>query len=161
MVQLLNQIQPAAGSQRGVESMRIEKTFSVSQPPQRAFEYLANIEHEPRWNPWAIEVQKITPGPVGPGSRFRGRYKRFGVVEQELDDYQPPQRMTYRSNTMGSASMTFEFEPEASGTRVTVVGRADPPGLMKLIDPLMGLMMGRHFDDLVAGISRELSAVPA
>src|SRR5712692_4952999 len=125
--------------------MRIEKTFRVNQPPQQTFEYLADIEHEARWNPWAIEVQKVTPGPVGPGSRFRGRYKRFGVVEQELADYNPPRRVTYRSNTMGSASMSFELEADASGTRVTVVGRADPPGLMKLIDPLMSVMMGRHF----------------
>jgi hypothetical protein len=55
-----------------------------------------DIEHEARWNPWAIEVQTVTPGPIGPGSRFRGLYKRFGVVEQELADSQPPNRLTYR-----------------------------------------------------------------
>src|SRR5207248_2267916 len=112
------------------------------------------------WNPWAIEVQKVTPGPVGPGSRFRGRYKRFGVVEQELAEYQPPSRVVYRSNAMGAASMTFELEPDGSGTRVKVIGQANPPGVLKLIDPVMGLIMGRHFDDMAEGISRELQAQP-
>ena len=137
--------------------MRIERSFSVSQPPDQTFAYLADVEHEARWNPWAIEVHKVSPGPVGPGSRFRGRYKRFGVVEQELSEYEPPSRVVYQSNTMGSASMTFEFQPDGTGTRVRVIGQANPPGLLKLIDPLMGLMMARHFDDLAAGIARELN----
>ena len=136
--------------------MRVEETFIVTPAPDETFQYLADIEHEPRWNPWAIEVTKITPGPIGPGSRFRGRYKRFGVVEQELVDYEPPRRITYRSNTMGAASMTFELQPHASGTQINLIGRADPPGLMKLIDPVMGLMMRGHFRDLVEGIKREV-----
>jgi len=139
--------------------VRVEETFIVTPAPDETFQYLADIEHEPRWNPWAIEVTKITSGPIGPGSRFRGRYKRFGVVEQELADYLPPRRITYRSNTMGAASMTFDLEPHASGTRITLTGQADPPGLMKLFDPVMRLLMQGHFRDLVEGIRRELQTV--
>jgi len=65
--------------------VRIEESFTVTRPPDETFQYLADIEHEARWNPWAMEVTKVTSGPTGPGSRFRGRYKRFGVVEQERD----------------------------------------------------------------------------
>jgi uncharacterized protein YndB with AHSA1/START domain len=136
--------------------VRIEESFTVTRPRAETFQYLADIEHEVRWNPWAIEVAKVTSGPIGPGSRFRGRYKRFGVVEQELADYVPPSRITYRSNTMGAASMTFELQPHASGTHITLTGQADPPGLMKLFDPVMGLMMRGHFRDLAEGIKREL-----
>jgi uncharacterized protein YndB with AHSA1/START domain len=139
--------------------VRIEESFTVTRPPDETFQYLADIEHEPRWNPWAIEVTKVTSGPIGPGSRFRGRYKRFGVVEQELADYVPSRRITYRSNTMGAASMTFELQPNASSTRITLTGQADPPGLMKLLDPVMGLMMRGHFRDLVEGLKRELQTV--
>ena len=137
--------------------MLVQKTFTIQPPPETVFAYLANIENEARWNPWAIEVHKISNGPVGPGARFSGRYKRFGRVEQELSDYVPSRRVTWVSNTMGAASMTFELEPNNTGTRVTMIGRANPPGLMKLIDPVMGLMMRRHFDDLAEGIQRETS----
>ncbi len=139
--------------------MRFQESFTVARSSDETFQYLANIEHEVRWNPWAIEVTKVTSGPVGPGSRFRGRYKRFGVVEQELADYQPPHRVTYRSNTMGAASMTFEIQQHANGTRVTLIGQADPPGLLKLFDPVMWLMMRGHMRDLVDGIQRELRPV--
>ena len=140
--------------------MRLEERFTVTRPPEETFQYLADIEHEVRWNPWAFEVAKVTAEPIGPGSRFRGRYKRFGVVEQELADYLPPRRITYRSNTMGAASMTFELQPHASGTLITLIGQADPPGLMKLFDPVMGLMMRGHFRDLVEGIKREVASAP-
>jgi uncharacterized protein YndB with AHSA1/START domain len=137
--------------------VRIEQSFTVTRPPDETFLYLADIENEPRWNPWAIKVTKVTSGPIGPGSRFRGRYKRFGVVEQELADYLPPRRITYRSNTMGAASMTFELQPHTSGTLITLRGEAHPPGLMQLFDPLIGLMMRGHFRDLVEGIKREVA----
>jgi len=96
-------------------------TQHARRPPNETFQYLADLEHEGRWNPWAMEVAKVTSGPIGPGSRFRGRYKLFGVVEQELADYQPPHRITYRSNTMGAASMSFALEPHASGTLITLI----------------------------------------
>jgi hypothetical protein len=139
--------------------VRIEESFTVTPTPDETFQYLADIEHEVRWNPWAIEVAKVTPGPIGPGSRFRGRYKRFGVVDQELAEYVPPRLITYRSNTMGAASMTFELRPDASGTLITLTGQARPPGLLKLFDPVMWLMMRGHFRDLVQGIKREVGTV--
>jgi uncharacterized protein YndB with AHSA1/START domain len=139
--------------------VRLEERFTVTRPPDETFQYLADIEHEVRWNPWALEVAKVTAEPIGPGSRFRGRYKRFGVVEQELADYLPTRRITYRSNAMGAASITFDLQPHPSGTLITLTGRADPPGLMKLFDPVMGLIMRGHFRDLAEGIKRELRTV--
>jgi len=139
--------------------VRIAESFTVATPPDETFQYLTDVEHEVRWNPWALEVTRITSGSIGPGSRFRGRYKRFGVVEQELAEYLPALRITYRSNAMGAASMTFELQPHARGTLVTLTGRANPPGVMRLFDPVMRLMMRGHFSDLVEGIKRELQTV--
>jgi len=48
---------------------------------------------------------------------------------------------------MGAATMTFDLQPHASGTLITLAGRADPPGLLKLFDPIMGLLMRGHFHD--------------
>jgi len=136
--------------------VRVEETFIVTPAPDETFQYLADIEHEPRWNPWAIEVAQVTSGPIGPGSRFRGRYKRFGVVEQEIVEYVPPRRIVFRSNTMGAASVTFDVQPHTDGTFITLTGRANPPGLLKVFDPLIALLMRRHFHDLVEGIKHEL-----
>jgi hypothetical protein len=77
------------------------------------------------------------------------------VIEQELSDYRPSRRLVYLSNTMGSATTIFELEPDGTGMRVKVIGQANPPGLRKLIDPLMAMMMRPHLNDVVAGIARE------
>ena len=56
---------------------------------------------------------------------------------------------------MGAASMSFELEPSEGGTRIRMMGRASPPGLLKVLDPIMGVMMRRHFDDMAEGIHRD------
>jgi carbon monoxide dehydrogenase subunit G len=141
--------------------MRIETEVMVERPQDEVFTYLADVVNEARWNPWAKNVEKLTEGPVGPGSRFRGRYKRMGTVEQELVDYHRPDHVGYLSDTMGGAKMVFELEPSGSGTLVRIAGDMHPTGVMKLAQPLMGAMMRPHLRDLAAGIKRELEVPPA
>src|SRR5437660_982629 len=99
------------------------------------------------------QVEMLTPEPITRGSRFRGTYQRFGTVEQELAAYEPDRYLTYASGAMGSAAMSFELIPTPSGTRVHLVGEAHPPGVMKLIEPVMTLMMRPHFRDMAEGSS--------
>ncbi len=136
--------------------MRVETTFTVSRPPREVFDYLANIENEARWNEWAIRVEQVSEGPVGPNARFRGTYKNFGVVEQVLSEYDPPRRLVYQSDAMGGR-LTFALRSEDGRTSVTIVGEASPPMPMRLFEPLMvALMMRPHFAQLGKGIQREL-----
>ena len=137
--------------------MRLERSFTVGRSPQETFGYLADVKNESRWNPWAGEVHQVSTGPIGPNARFSGHYKRFGEVEQWLSIYEPPTRVRYQSKTM-EGRMTFDLEPASTGTRVRLVAEAFPGGLMKVMDPLMGLMMGSHVSDLAKGIERELGA---
>ena len=66
-------------------------SFSVPTPPDETFAYLADLEHEVRWNPWAIEVAQITPGPICEGSRFRHRDETAVNPDHddERDDHDP------------------------------------------------------------------------
>lgn len=136
--------------------MRIENDLEVRGDPSAVFAYLADIRNEPRWNPWGKQVEMLTPEPIGLGSRFRGTYKRVGVVEQELSTYEPDRRLTYASDTMGGASMSFELAPAGSGTRIHLIAEAHLPSVLRFGEPLMAVMMRRHFQDLVTGLQREL-----
>lgn len=136
--------------------MRVEEEVEVSRSPADVFQYLADIRNEPRWNPWGESVEMLTPEPIQQGSRFRGRYKRFGAVEQELAAYEPDRYLSYASNSVGSAAMKFELSPTPSGTRIHLIGEAHPTGLMTLMAPVMTMMMRRHLRDLADGIRREL-----
>jgi polyketide cyclase/dehydrase/lipid transport protein len=142
------------------KNMRVEEEIEVSRSPADVFLYLADIRNEPRWNPWGEKVEMLTPEPIQQGSRFRGRYKRFGTVEHKLAAYEPDRYLMYASNSVGSAAMKFEVTPTPSGTRIHLIGEAFPTGIMNLLEPVMTIMMRRHFRDLADGIRRELASSP-
>ena len=64
-------------------------------------------------------------------------------------------RLTYHSIPKGmhEAKMTFELEPNGVGTRLRLVGDAKPAGVLRLMEPLMGLRMRPHLRDLAGGTS--------
>jgi uncharacterized membrane protein len=143
--------------------MRLEHTFEVARPAAEVFAYLADITNEPKWNPWAKWVRKLSEGPIGLGSVFRGSYQSFGELDQDLTDYEPPRRLTYHSVPKGmqDARMTFELEAAGSSTKVTIIGVAQPAGMMKLVEPIMPFRMRPHLRDIRDGIKRELESAAA
>jgi carbon monoxide dehydrogenase subunit G len=138
--------------------MRIDTEIVVERSQDEVFDYLADVENEAAWNPWAKKVEKISDGPIGAGARFRGSYKRMGVVEQELADYDRPRQLAYLSDSMGGAKMVFELQPATGGTRVTIAGDMNPGGLLRLALPLMRVMMKPHLRDIAAGIKGQLES---
>jgi uncharacterized protein YndB with AHSA1/START domain len=135
----------------------------VARPVEEVFDYLADATNEARWNPWARWVRKISEGPVQQGAVFRGSYKGFGELDQDLSVYERPRRVVYHSIPKGmrDATMSFELQAEGGATSVRITGDAEPRGLMKAMEPLMGLRMRPHLRDVAAGISRELGAASA
>jgi len=135
--------------------MRFVKQFQVQRTPEDVYTYLLDIEHETRWNPWAIEVHKTTPGPAGEGTEFLGRYKGIGTARQRLTDCAPARRLTYRADSM-DGRMTFTLQPKNGGTMIELEAEAHPAGLQRLLAPVMTPVMRRHIGDLAIGIAREL-----
>jgi carbon monoxide dehydrogenase subunit G len=135
--------------------MRFAEEFLVPSTPDEIYAYLLDVEHEAQWNPWAIEVQKTTPGPAAEGTEFVGRYKLIGTARQRLTGCEPGRRVTYQADTM-DGRMTFTLQPTAAGTTVVLEAEAHPTGVQKLMAPLMAPVMRRHVAALAAGITREL-----
>jgi uncharacterized protein YndB with AHSA1/START domain len=135
--------------------LRFVKQFRVHRSPEDVYAYLLDVEHEARWNPWAIEVHKTTPGPVGEGTEFVGRYRRVGTARQRLTDCEPGRRLTYRADTM-DGRMTFTLQPSDGGTMIELQAEAHPTGVRHLLAPVMTPVMRRHIGDLAVGITREL-----
>jgi hypothetical protein len=59
------------------------------------FDFVADERNEPRYNPRMLRVEKLSPGPVGLGSRFRAEMRtrpRPMVMTTEFTGYQRPSR---------------------------------------------------------------------
>jgi uncharacterized protein YndB with AHSA1/START domain len=133
-----------AGERRtggGMASIRFENTIDIGVDRARVFAYLADIEHTPSWN-WAIaSSQKLTPGPVEVGTRFRleRTAPQRAVEELEVTALQPGDRLEV-AGRLGpfEARLSYELSDVPSGTRLVNRVELDPTVPLGLLGGLVG-----------------------
>jgi hypothetical protein len=59
---------------------RIEGEIVIGRPVDAVFDYVADQSNEPEYNPQMVRADKITPGPVGKGTRFRSAVASRRVI---------------------------------------------------------------------------------
>ena len=47
----------------------VENSIGIAAPAEAVFDYVTDVRREPEWNPQLREAEKLTPGPVGAGTR--------------------------------------------------------------------------------------------
>jgi hypothetical protein len=65
---------PGLLGRRGV----VENAIEIGVSPEAVFDYCTDVLREPEWNPKLLEVEKLTEGPIGLGTRFRIRLDGVG-----------------------------------------------------------------------------------
>lgn len=144
---------------------RIDGEIVIHRPVDVVFDYIADQSNEPQYNPRMVRAEKITPGPIGKGTRFRSAVASMGRTAEmmiEFTDYDRPTRLA-SATTMQQAdiSYTLTFEPAASGTRMRWSGQVRPKGAFKLLGPLIA-WMGRNQEQRIwASLKQHLEAAPA
>ena len=136
--------------------VKVESEALVGRSPEDVFAFVANGENDPQWNAWTLEATKLTDGPLGPGTRFKGRMKRFGEISWHIGDFEPPRRLTLISEGQPAGTHTIQLEPVPGGTRVRQLGEVQPSGGMLVAVPLIYLMFRSHFKQLARGLVQAL-----
>ena len=54
----------------------VENSIGIGAPAEAVFDYVTDVRREQEWNPQLREAEKLTPGPVGVGTRYRVRFGR-------------------------------------------------------------------------------------
>jgi hypothetical protein len=112
-----------------LRTFTLTTSIVIERDPATVFAFWSNCENEPKFWSEVESVNKVTAGPIGPGTRFSARVRlaawkgREMVFEgtEEILDYQPSTRFTSTVSTALHPNldvMTFETVPE--GTRVTL-----------------------------------------
>jgi uncharacterized protein YndB with AHSA1/START domain len=114
-------------------------------PPEQLFDMLADIRNELKWQPDVRSTEKLTEGPVGPGTRFRGTYKGLGDLGVEITEYDRPNRLGFacRGSRM-DMDVTFTFSPAGAGSEIGGAIDTRLKGFSKLMTPLLPSMMKRE-----------------
>lgn len=100
---------------------KAERSIVIHAPVEKVFDFAADPSHLPEFWPSMIEVKDIQPLPNG-GHRFHWVYKMAGMrFEGTSDDveYVPNQQLIQKSRGGIESTITWTFQPEADGARVT------------------------------------------
>src|SRR3954469_19914851 len=107
----------------------IAVSVTADQPIDTGFAYFTDFRNENEWNVVAHDVEQVTPGPIGVGTRFAGDYDRMGRMEYEIIEYRPSTWAEVRgSSAKFSWDSTFAFTAEGDGTRVVCTMDPHPRG---------------------------------
>jgi uncharacterized protein YndB with AHSA1/START domain len=129
----------------------------INRPREMVFPLAAEPENTLKWDSAGVQsVEKLTPGPLARGSRYKGRWKRFGTIEYEFAEYDPPHRFVHDARlSFGRMVHTLTFEDDDGGTRFGQRLEVREPGLIwRLLQPIAKPMVRRR----MAQIAEELKS---
>lgn len=79
-----------------------QAAINVFRPAQEVFNFLADGTNNPKWHPGILNVQKITNGEIGVGTRFaqtiqgKGRFNRPVRADYEITVFEPGQILGFK-----------------------------------------------------------------
>jgi hypothetical protein len=100
---------------------------------------MVNFQNNPTWQP-VKEAKKLTPGPLGKGSKFRQTFD-FRGSRQSIDcvvtDYQPGRKFSYRyESSLASSDDEYHFAEVDGATQVVIRGKMKFAWLYRMSEPL-------------------------
>ena len=116
-------------------------THRSSAPPDRLWAMASDFARAPERIKAITKVEMLTPGPVGPGTRFR-EWRGRQEADMEVASWSPPRSYTLRGYAMGTEFMSeIRCVPDGSGTRLEMEIHVRPKTVAaKLLSPLMAMM---------------------
>lgn len=129
---------------------RVEGELVIERPVEEVFDFVADERNEPRFNPRMLRAEKISPGPIGLGTRFRAEMRMRGrgrpvVMTVEFTAFARPRRLA-SSTHMATMDIVgaLTFDPVPKGTRMRWEWDLKPRGLVRLLSPVIALMGRRQ-----------------
>jgi uncharacterized membrane protein len=141
--------------------IRTENSVTINCPIDAVFPYIADTTNDPAWHTDLLKVERTSNGPIGVGATYHADIKPFmGNKEGTLavTGFEPNREVQLRA-AMGpiKPTITYRFAP-GDGDRTTVIRSVEvqPPGLMRMIQPVMGSMFRKRNAQFLANLKRVL-----
>jgi hypothetical protein len=127
--------------------LTVQESAIIPRPQLEVFDTAADPTTQLEWDAATLKrVEKLSPGPIGQGARYRGKFKGFGTVDFEFAEYEPPRRFTVLAKLpMGQMRHIFTFEAVPEGTRVTQEAQLTPNLLGRVAAPIMLRVLRKRF----------------
>jgi carbon monoxide dehydrogenase subunit G len=123
---------------------RIERTTTVTTPPEALFAYLADLGNLEEWMPGIVSAEVTSPGEIGAGSTARVVRSLGGQRVEALltvAEYDPPRRLVITSEVSGvRVAAALDLVPTVGDSTALRFGME-----------IRGSMLTRFMEPMIAG----------
>lgn len=142
--------------------LEFELMVVINRPVEEVFAFFKDIDQHAGQKGTVVPIyDKLTPGPVGVGTRYREIVVLLpfltGEIQTEVTAYEPGKKLGYQFVAMGMpGELTYLFEPTAAGVKLVQRQSLSPKGWMKPFSPVIKAMFFRKIVKRLTGIKRLL-----
>jgi uncharacterized protein YndB with AHSA1/START domain len=141
---------------------KIVKTTTIDAPVERVFGYVEDPANVPEYWPSVIEVKDVESQPGG-GFKYGWVYKMAGVRFEggtETTEFAVNERTVSENSGGVSGTVTWIYEPENGGTRVTMeaVYLLHIPVLRKLAESFLAKLNEQEAETILANVKAKMEA---
>jgi hypothetical protein len=125
----------------------VQARIGIVAPAEKVFDYVTDVRREREWNPQLREAEKLTPGPIGVGTRYRVRFGRgAGVAVIENTAFDRP-RSWEAISTSRHLDVRFrgQVTTVSGGCRLAVHTELSPHGVLRTLSPLLRQVLRRSW----------------
>jgi dehydrogenase/reductase SDR family member 12 len=142
--------------------IKIDREIVVARPPEAVFDYLADVERFPQWQPAIERAERLTPGPLAPGSQLRLVIRApTGPtdVTGEVVALTRPSLLAVRTLT-GPAAVDARctLRPDGEGTRVGFSATVELKGMLRFVEGAARGMIERDLPKSLADLTTRIEA---
>ena len=142
---------------------QINGEIVICRPLEMVFDYVADQRNEPSYNPSMVRAGKVTPGPIGKGTRFCSSVvsmRRAAEMQIEYTRYDRPVALA-SITTMRQAIINYAltFAADADGTRMRWSARVCLHGPVRLLGPLVTWLGRRQEQRIWTSLKRHLESM--
>lgn len=135
-------------------------TRRIAAPVETVWQVLDDFGEIQRWSPGVRSSELTSERPVAEGSTRHCAFAPFGAVNERIERYEPPRRMTvrlYETFGMPISGGTADFALDAvdGGSHLTLRYDYTPNLLGRLLGPITARQMRKGIAGLAASLRRE------
>ena len=142
------------------EMTKLHERIETTLPLDETFAFIADFANARLWDPGVATSERIDPGPVGLGARYRLGVRMRGRVapmEYRISTFEPPYRVVLTGEGSGvSAVDEIVFARAANGTAIDYTADIRLGGWMRLLQPFVGGAFEKIAKDALGGMQEAL-----
>ena len=122
----------------------ITSSTTIARPISEVFDFAVDLRNELDWSPKVERMTKLTDGPIGVGTKMRGKWTKSKEIELECVRFDPPHGWTWVNGGPVSVTLDITLAEVDGGTRLDSTFDATPNGIFRIIFPIFIRMMRKE-----------------